>query len=136
MRHMHSHIRAFVTFHLVALVTIVALLQLQGCSGGSVSQRNKTLTAELSTLNGAAAGFEVWQQDHQHQIVASSTTREESDRRIAEFRNARDLVLDSFRLAYKLLAIAATQADDRSLKDAVVAAAKAVEDAEKLTGGP
>lgn len=86
------------------------------CSKG---QRQTTLHATVLAVNAARDGFLAWDRAHQDSIVQAATTREEAERKLAEYRKSQDKIRDGFTVAYETLAVAATQTDDASLSSAI-----------------
>lgn len=112
------------------LVLILGLVA--ACNG---SQRQKTLRATLVGMNAARDGLVVFDKSHQLAIVEKATTREDGEQQLAAYRAKRAPVVDGFELAYRLLALAATQNDDPSLKAALEASKSMLEAIRSLTGG-
>jgi hypothetical protein len=117
---------------LLCLLTLGLCMSLAACGG---NQRQKTLKGTLVGLNAARDGFTSWDLLHQKSIVEKATTREEAEAKLATYRADRSTLVDALEAAYRLLAAAATQEDDPSLKAALAAAADAVNAIKKLTGG-
>jgi hypothetical protein len=100
------------------------------------SKRQKTLHGALVSMNLARDGFTIWDADHQKTIVEKATSREEGERELAAYRLKRTPVVAGFEVAYRVLALAATQTDDPSLKAALAASAELLAAIKSITGGP
>jgi len=99
------------------------------------NRRQETLHDSIVAVNAARDGLTAWDRNHQQEIVDKATSREDGEAQLAAYRERRKTVADSFELAYRLIAVAATQNDDPSLKAALTAAAEIVDAAKKLIGG-
>lgn len=125
--------------HMRRYVPVLALyvgLFLGVVAACGASQREKAVRASVVAVNAARDGFEAWDAAHQKAIVDKATSREDGEAKLAAYRASRDPIVHGFEIAYRLLAVAATQTDDPSLRAALAAAASAVEAATKITGGP
>ncbi len=98
-------------------------------------QRVNTIHASIVALDAARDGFVQWDHDHQMSIVDAATSREEGAAKLAAYRKKRQDVLDGFQIAYRALALAATQTDDPSLKAALDEAGKLLLLITQLRGG-
>lgn len=117
-------------------ILLLALLLLFTASVSCTkNQRSETLRDSVVAVNAARDGFTAWDRVHQQEIVDKATSHENGESQLAAYRERRKVVADSFELAYRLLAIAATQNDDPSLKAALAASAEIVDAAKKLIGG-
>lgn len=118
----------------VMLLTCISLfISLSSCSR---TRRNDTLRASVTAVNAARAGFTTWDRQHQQDIVAKATSKDEGRAALDRYRGLREAILDDFELVYRALAIAATQTDDPSLKGALAASAKLIGSVQSMTGGP
>jgi hypothetical protein len=111
----------------------VALVTLPSCGG---SQRQKTLRAAIVATNVARDGFTGWDGDHQKAIVDKAASREEGERELAAYRAKREPIVARFEAAYRFLALAATQSDDPSLREALKASGDLLDAIKTLIGGP
>jgi len=98
---------------------VVALLV--ACGPGA---RDKALRGTLAGVTAARAAMVVWDAQVQDQIVADSTSLEQGKAALAEHRDDRAVLVAAFEAAYFTLAIAATDLNDQTLAQAVVAATK------------
>jgi nitrogen fixation/metabolism regulation signal transduction histidine kinase len=111
-----------------------ALFMTSVMSACSKTQRTDTIHASLIALNAARDGLTEWDRVHQHDIIDTSKTREEATTTLAAYRARRDSVVAGFEVAYRALALAATQNDDPSLHAALLAATTIVESVKSLIG--
>lgn len=102
-------------------------------SGCSSNQRHDSLRGAITAVNAARDGFTTWDAQHQAKIVEAATTRTEAETSISAYYTVRQPVLDGFELAYRLIALAATQIDDLSLKAALKQASAIVVLVERMT---
>jgi hypothetical protein len=100
-------------------------------------QRQDTLRGLVTGLNAARDGFATWDGRHQQIIVDGSASREDAERKIAEWRahGQRDVEL-GLTVAYQAGFAAATQSDELSLQKAIRAAADIIATVKSLIGGP
>lgn len=118
---------------IISVLTLLALcLLLQGSAGCTRSQRETTLHATLVSVNAARDGFSSWDREHALAIVDAAKTREQATTEVSAYREWRQQITASFEVAYRLLAVAATQTDKPSLDAAVAHAGALVEAIEKL----
>lgn len=118
-------------------MAIVCALLL-GLSLGSAcgqSQRQDTLRASVVSVNAARDAFTHWDLDHQKAILARATTRDEYQTKIAEYRSLQHKIETGFTVAYRALALAATQTDELSLSAGVKAAGDLVAAVKDLIQG-
>ncbi len=117
-----------------ASLVCVALL---GCmlSACTKNQRVDTLRTSLISLNAARDGFTSWDRDHQQQIVNQATNRDDAVKALESYRDRRKPVAESFEVAYRALALAATQTDDPSLTAALESSRQLVDAVKALIGG-
>lgn len=132
MQHMRSHLPAFVLY-LGMFAACVALAAVPGCTKNT---RLTTLQASLVAVNAARDGFITWDRQHQSALVQAATSREDAIGKLESYRKERESVIHGFESAYRVLAVAATQTDDPSLKSALAQSAELVAAIKKLTGGP
>jgi len=106
---------------------------------GSVSctknKRADTLRQSVLAVNAARDGFSTWDRAHQQSIVDAATSREDGEAKLANYRDRRRPVVDGFEVAYRALAVAATQVDDPSLTAAIAKATELIDAVKQLTGG-
>lgn len=105
-------------------------LLLFGCSvmgACNRSQRTDTLRAGIVSVNAARDGFLQWDRIHQRDIVAAATSRDDAERQLASYQHDREPILNGFQVAYRALALAATQSDDPSLKLALASVGELVD---------
>lgn len=107
-----------------ALLVVVALFAtlLAVTSACSSSQRGKTIHATLVAVNAARDGFAAWDRQHQQDLVAAATFKDEARAAVDAYRARRELVVASFEVAYRAIAVAATQSDEISLTAALTRA--------------
>ena len=108
----------------------VVCLLLFGCAmmgACNRSQRTDTLRASIISVNAARDGFLQWDRTHQHELVAAATSRDQAEQSLATYRREREPVVNGFEVAYRALALAATQTDDPSLKVALTTAGELVD---------
>ncbi len=129
---MRKHIPAL-TLYLMTFAACIALAAVPSCTKNT---RLTTIQASLVTVNAARDGFVVWDRQHQSSIVDAATTREDAIAKIDAYRKEREKTLHAFETVYRVLAIAATQTDEPSLKSALAQSAELVQAIKKLTGGP
>lgn len=117
----------------VAVICLLLFITstMSACSQG---QRQDTIRGSLIAINAARDGFASWDLTHQQQIVDESTTREDAASKLANYRQGRAQTLAEFEVAYRLIAVAATQSDDLSLS-AALERAKTLVDAVHLLMG-
>jgi len=118
--------------YVVLFLVCMALTAVSATTGCTKNQRVESIHASLVAVNAARDGFASWDNDQQQAIVAHATTREEATKALAEYRENRLKVSADFEVAYRLLAVAATQTDDLSLSAALTEASKLVEAIKKL----
>lgn len=99
------------------------------------NERLTTVHASVVAVNTARDEFLSWDLEHQRQIVAASTSREDALAKIAAYEETRRKVEIGFELTYKALALAATQTDGPSLTAAVDAVKNLLDAIAKLRGG-
>lgn len=120
----------------VAPLLIVAMLggvALAGSTGCSSTQRTDTIRNSLVAVNAARDGFTTWDGQHQRDLVKRATTRIEAEAAISSYHQGRQPVLDGFELAYRLIALAATQNDDPSVKAALAQVGVIIDLVKRLT---
>lgn len=101
----------------------------------SKSKRTDTLRASVIGVNAARDSFTTWDRQHQQQIVEDAKTREEAEGALTTYRDRRKVVVDGFEIAYRALAVAATQTDDPSLKIALTSSGELVGAVQRLIEG-
>ena len=111
---------------------LLVVLALAACGA---SARQKTIQGALVGVNAARDGFITWDSQHQLSIVEKATSREEAELALKDYRTRREVVKEAFEVAYRALAVAATQTDELSLHAALAASDKLVDAVKKLTGG-
>ncbi len=112
-------------------ILIVACI-LAACTAG---QRQDTIRATLVGLNSARDGFTAWDSGHQQALLDKSSTRAEFDTAVAAYRSGpQSAILQGMTLAYRGLAVAATQSDQPSLDAAVAQATALIEQIRALIG--
>lgn len=116
-------------------LAIVCLLLFVSSVSCTQQDRANTLRASLTAVNTAKAGFIAWDRRHQMQIVDASKTREEAESALFAYRARRTPVVEGFEVAYRALAVAATQTDEPSLRGALATAADLVDAVRRLIGG-
>lgn len=118
-------------------VSVVCLL-LFACSVLSAcaqSQRQDVLRDTLTGLNAGRDGFLTWDQKHQQAILESAPDRATYDKQIAAYRSGpQSEVLQGMTLAYRGVAVAATQSDQTSLDAALKQAAELIAQIKQLLG--
>lgn len=104
-----------------------------GCGGNS---RQQTLRTSLVAVNAARDGLVTWDEDHQSQIIAAATSKEEARAKLDTYRADRVKLVNAFEAVYRAIAVAAVAGDKASLDDALQASKKLLESLDKLQGGP
>jgi hypothetical protein len=99
------------------------------------SQRTDTLRASIVSVNAARDGFLQWDRAHQASIVGAATSRETGEQALASYRHEREPIVNGFSVAYRALALAATQSDDPSLKAALAEAGELVDAVQAMIRG-
>jgi outer membrane murein-binding lipoprotein Lpp len=107
-----------VTAYFLSLVC-VALFATSLMSACTKSQRVDTLRSTVVSVNAARDGFIAWDREHQQSIVDHAASREDGAAALATYRTKREPIMITFEVAYRALAVAATQTDDLSLKSAL-----------------
>lgn len=116
----------------VALIVLVMLAPtVAGCDHNS---RQKTLRTSLIAVNVARDGFETWEDTRQDQIIAAATTKEEGQRKLAEFRAELDKIYAALPTVYSAIAVASLHKDEHSLQVALEEAGKLFAAIKKLKG--
>ncbi len=128
---MHNLPRPSVFASLVCVALLGCMLQ----SACTKNQRVDTLRTSLISLNAARDGFTSWDRDHQQQIVNQATNRDDAVKALESYRDRRKPVAESFEVAYRALALAATQTDDPSLTAALESSRQLVDAVKALIGG-
>jgi hypothetical protein len=107
-----------------ALLVVVAMfaMLLIATPACSSSTRGKTIHATLVAVNAARDGFVSWDRQHQQDLVAAATFKDEARASIDVYRTRRELVVASFEVVYRAIAVAATQSDEISLTAALARA--------------
>lgn len=126
--------RSPLTAYFLSLVCI-ALFSTSLMSACSKSQRADTLHASVVSVNAARDGFVAWDREHQQSIVDHATSHEDGVAALATYRSKRGPIMDTFEVAYRALAVAATQTDDPSLKAALAVSADLIDAITALTKG-
>ncbi len=117
MRHFRPVIPALVAHAVLFALLVVA-------AACNQDQRTKTIHATIVSVDAARDGFVSWDRQHQLAIVEKATTREQGEAELVAYRLKRESVVDGFRVAYRGLAVAATQTDEPSLKAALAESGK------------
>lgn len=113
-------IGSYLVMFLVCMITTISLL---ACTQ---DQRQSTIRNTLVTVNAARDGFTTWDRSQQDQIVKDATSREEGVAKLTAYRAERADVVADFEIVYRALAVAATQVDELSLKNAQAAASELI----------
>lgn len=121
--------------NLLWLVGWIGIAVVVGTSSCSASKRQDTIRATLVGLNSARDGYTRWDLQHQKAIVEKATSREEGETKLSTYRERQATVVSSFEIAYRTLALAATQTDDPSLSAALTVSAELLEALRTLMGG-
>ncbi len=111
------------------LMLLVALGLVSACTK---NDRMDTLRVSLTTVNAARDGFVAWDEQHQKAIVEKSTSKDEGMLALESYREARGRVVLGFEVAYRALAVAATQTDEPSLKAALAASDQLIDAVHRL----
>jgi hypothetical protein len=116
------------TWPLAAIIALM-LAVISIAASCTKNQRLSTIHASLVAVNTTRDEFAAWDLDHQRGLLASSSSREEVLAKIAAYEADPDRrkLIDGFELAYKALALAATQTDQATF-DAAAEAVKALVD--------
>lgn len=104
---------------------------LVACGPGA---RDKALRGSLLATDAAAAAFVQYNRDHQARIVDEAENYDDGMSRLNAWHQERAPLVDSIRLAYRLIATAAIDADT-PLTDVLVTVESLVGAVQKLTGG-
>jgi hypothetical protein len=130
------HHRRFPRSPLSVFASAVCLLLFvsMALSACNRSQRVDTIRTTLLAVNAARDGFTSWDSQHQQVIVGGATTRDAAQQALDAYRNERKPVADGFELAYRTLAVAATQTDDFSLKAALSTASDLIDKVTAMIG--
>lgn len=99
----------------------------------ATSTRNKTLSIALTAVDASAAAFTSYNRSHQEALVDEAQSYDDGLSRLNAWHQQREPVLDSIRVAYRLIA-AATLDKDASLADVIAAVESLVGAVEQLTG--
>jgi len=126
-----SPIGAYFTAILCAFLFVISTMS--ACDKG---QRQDTLHTSLVAVNVARDRFITWDLDHQRAIVAASSSREEAQQKIGEYRALQSEITGWFVTVYRALAIAANANDDPSFRTAVQAATNLVDSVKRITATP
>lgn len=122
---------------LYALLALFASCMLVfGVTSCGPSQRQKTLYTSLVAVNAARDGFTTWDIQHQRDIIAKATSREEKDANIGAYREKQGKIVLGLLAVYNAIALAGTSTDEASLKSAVEQAKDLISAITKLRGGP
>lgn len=113
----------------IGLVVLVALLA--ACGPGA---RDKALRGSLLAVDASAAAFVTYNREHQAAIVDEATSYDDGTSRLVAWHQQREPLLDSIRLAYRLIAAAAMDTST-PLSDVLATVEALVGAVEKLTGG-
>lgn len=108
-----------------AFTAVVLILALVACGA---NQRRDTIRTTLVAFNAARDGFLEWDDRRQNEVTsaaeAGKLTTTEARKQLDAYRIAREPVEKAIVLAYRALAMAATQEDQLSLDAALAEAAK------------
>lgn len=134
---MNRRMSAIALYRVLAIVELVGVLLLATSltSACTQSQRTDTLHSAVVSVNAARDGFVAWDREHQQTIVDQATTHDDGVKALSDYRVKRQPVMDSFEVAYRALALAATQTDDPSLKAALAMSGDLIDAVKKLMGG-
>lgn len=124
------------THALIAYLCVVATCLAVVPTACTKNDRMTTIQTALIAVNAARDGFHTWDRHHRSEIIQSSATREEAVAKLEAYGKERETITDLREAAYQVLAVAATQTDEPSLKAALAKAAELVTAIKKLTGGP
>jgi hypothetical protein len=84
--------------------SIVFALAVSLCACGAktsyLKDAKKTLSVAYDVTKTADSTFAEWSKEHQAQIVAKASSREEAEKALADFRAKRQPVIKAFALAY------------------------------------
>jgi len=111
---------------------LLILVFLVGCGGDASKQ--KALKTSLVALNAAREGFVTWDEHHQAQIVADSTSLEQGQAALKDYRDKRAPIVEGFTVAYSALAAAALEPSVEMLVEASKAAMAVYQLIKDLTG--
>lgn len=117
---------------LLLFIGMLASGPLMACSK---NQRVDTIHTTLLAVNSARDGFTAWDAQHQQALVAAATTREAAEQTVASYHDSRRPVVDGFEVAYRALAVAATQTDELSLSAALTTASELIDKVRSMIGG-
>lgn len=83
--------------------------------GCGASGKQKVLQGTLASLDAVKAGLEIYDKEHQIEMVKESESRQETLYRIQMYRSRRAPILEALILAYKAVAVAALNPDDTNV---------------------
>lgn len=115
------------------LMIVLTLCALEACTKDT---RLSTLQASITSVTAARDGFVIYDRVHQQDLLDTSATREQFTVVITAYRKEREMILNTFEVVYRALAVAATQTDGPSLNAALAQAGELVTAIHKLTGAP
>lgn len=116
----------------LAAVIALGLAIISIASSCTKNQRVTTIRASLVTVNTARDEFVSWDLEHQRALLLESKTRDEALAKVAAYEDKRRKAVDGFEIAYRALALAATQTDGPSLTAAMSAVKELYEAIAKL----
>lgn len=128
MRHRHPPTSAILSLSLICMAMMISSIS---CTK---NERIETLHASLIAVNSARDGFVAWDLPHQQAIVEAATSHEQGAAALAAYQAKRKPVVDGFEVAYRAIALAATQTDDLSLQAALATAGDLIAAVKRLIG--
>lgn len=115
---------------------VIAILFLACCGAGAATlsdRANRSLATTLDAVNATREGFLAWDEQHQADILAASSTQGEFEIRISGYRERRRAVVEAFVAAYTAIGAAAglvgLVAADRATVADLITALEGVADA-------
>lgn len=133
--HTHRFPRSPASTYLFLGLVCLGMLVTSLNSACTRSQRVETIQTSLLAVTSARDGFTTWDRVHQQTIVDAATSKEQGLALLADYREKRRPWIERFEVAFRALAVAATQTDEVSLSAAVALATELVQAIEDLIKG-
>lgn len=106
----------------VVMIVLSLVVYQSGCGP---SARQIALRTELAAVNTARDAFTSWDHDHQMEIVAKASSREDAVTKLESYRKLQEKVIQAFIVIYRQIAASALE-DDKP--DPVLEAARKLRD--------
>lgn len=117
------------------LMMCIALFVSSTMASCTKSKRSDTIRASLIAVNAVRDGFVAWDHAQQALLVDHAASKEEARAALNAYRDKRSDIVTGFEVAYRALAVAATQNDEVSLKAALAESAELINEVRILIGG-